>query len=486
MGPLLDPGRNCWRVERAERASVIVDADAYFRAAREAMLRAERQILLVGWDFDARVRLVDRGNDEGPETLGAFVLWLVRRRPSLEIFLLRWDLGAINVLFRGSTVFTLLRWMAHRRIHTKLDGAHPVGAAHHQKIVVVDDAIAFCGGIDMTAERWDTRDHADVEPRRRIAGGKPYGPWHDATTAVQGPIAEALGTLCRARWKVATGQDVPVPPHPDTQPDLWPQDLAVHLRDVDVGVSRSLPAADEQGPVREIEALYLDLIASARRFVYAESQYFASRRIAEAIAKRLREPDGPEFVLVNPVESEGWLEPLAMDTARARLVEALRRQDPHGRFRLYHPRTAGNAPIYVHAKVLVVDDRLLRVGSSNFNNRSMRVDSECDLTIDADAAPDRAEAARAIAAVRDDLLAEHLGVEAGRVAAALENHGSLIAAVESLRRPEGRTLVPYVTPDLDAVESWLADHEALDPEEPEDFFESFTKRSLFQRLRKPS
>jgi phosphatidylserine/phosphatidylglycerophosphate/cardiolipin synthase-like enzyme len=466
--------------------AVVVDADDYFRAAREAMLRAERQILLVGWDFDARVRLVAPGTDEGPETLGDFVPWLVRRRPGLHIHLLRWGMGAVNVLLRGTTVFTLMRWMAHRRIHTKLDGAHPIGAAHHQKIVVVDDAIAFCGGIDMTGERWDTREHADADPRRKGPGGRLYGPWHDATTAVQGPVAAALGTLCRARWKVATGDDLPVPPHPDTQPDLWPAFLPVHLRDVDVGISRSLPEADEQGPVREIEALYLDLIASARRVVYAESQYFASRRIAEAIGRRLREPDGPEFVLVNPVASEGWLEPLAMDTARARLHEALRRVDAHGRFRIYHPRTAGGEPIYVHAKVLVVDDRALRVGSSNVNNRSLRMDSECDLTVDARAAADGAAVAAAVEAVRDGLLGEHLGVGPAAVADAIRAHGSLVGAIESLRARGGRTLVPYETPDLNAVEAWLADHEALDPEEPEELFETFTKRSLFQRLRAPS
>src|SRR5690606_25395620 len=104
-------------------------------------------------------------------------------------------------------------------------------------------------------------------------------------------------------------------------------------------------------------------------------QYFASRKIARAIAQRLREADGPEIVVVNPDTAEGWLEPIAMDSARARLVEALQRLDEHGRFRLYHPQTQGGQAIYVHAKILVVDDRLFRVGSSNFNNRSMRLDS---------------------------------------------------------------------------------------------------------------
>ena len=87
----------------------------------------------------------------------------------------------------------------------KLDGAHPPGASHHQKIVVIDDSLAFCGGIDMTGDRWDTREHRDDEPRRITPGGAPYAPWHDATTAIEGPAAAALGELARDRWRRAGG-----------------------------------------------------------------------------------------------------------------------------------------------------------------------------------------------------------------------------------------------------------------------------------------
>ncbi|MGJ3625897.1 phospholipase D-like domain-containing protein [Sphingomonas sp. MMS24-JH45] len=123
--------------------------------------------------------------------------------------------------------------------------------------------------------------------------------------------------------------------------------------------------------MREIEELYLHLIRTARRRIYAESQYFASRRIAEAIAARLAEDDPAEIVVVNPTTAQGWLEPLAMDTARARLVAELRRRDRHGRFRLYHPLTAKGVGIYCHAKVFVMDDRVIRIGSSDFDDRSL-------------------------------------------------------------------------------------------------------------------
>lgn len=433
---LLRPGENCWRVEQAGRFALIVDAADYFVAARKAMLAAKRSIFLIGWDFDARIRIGER-DDPGPEKLGDFVMWLARRSPGLEIRLLRWDTGAFKAMFRGNTLLTVLRWKMHPRITLKLDGAHPLAGSHHQKIVVIDDCLAFCGGIDMTVERWDRRDHADNDPDRVLPDGKPYGPWHDATSAFDGDAARALGDLARERWHAATGETLPVIDHGE---DCWPEGLEPDFRDVRLGIARTRPESDEADEVHEIEQAYLDLIASAERTIYAESQYFASRKIARAMAQRLAEENGPEIVIVNPHSAEGWLEPLAMDTARARLVEALRRSDRHGRFRIYHPVTEGGEEIYVHAKLMVVDDGLLRVGSSNFNNRSLRLDSECDVVLEA-AGEDAGEERRRIIEIRNGLIAEHLGVEPAEIAERLGQGGSLIAAIEDLRG-SGRTLEP--------------------------------------------
>jgi phosphatidylserine/phosphatidylglycerophosphate/cardiolipin synthase-like enzyme len=238
----------------------------------------------------------------------------------------------------------------------------------------------------------------------------------------------------------------------------------------------------ERQPILEIEGVFLALIARARRFIYAESQYFASRRLAEAIARRLEESDGPEVVLVNPVSSHGWLEPIAMDTARARLFEALRRLDRHQRLRLYHPVTAGGEAIYVHAKLMIVDDEVLHVGSSNMNNRSMRLDTECDVTIDA-ALEGNKQATAGIARIRASLLAEHLGVAPERIADVFSKSGSLIETVESLRS-DGRSLQPYQVPNLHDVEKWLADNEVLDPDGPAEMFESLTQGKLLGGLRR--
>ena len=275
--PPLVPGINCWRIERATRAAIIIDADAYFRIARAAMIKAQHRIMLVGWDFDARITLGDSSNDDGPETVGEFIYWLVERTPGLEVFLLRWDVGALKSLTRGSTFFTILNWMRHPRIHTKLDSSHPTGASHHQKVVSIDDCFAFCGGIDMTGDRWDTRQHLDDDPGRISPRGKASDPWHDATSALQGPVAAALGDLCRDRWERAGC--APLTPVAGVT-DCWPDGLAIDFEDVDVAIARAEPALGDYPASLEVEQLYLDQIARAKRFIYAESQYFASRRIA--------------------------------------------------------------------------------------------------------------------------------------------------------------------------------------------------------------
>jgi phosphatidylserine/phosphatidylglycerophosphate/cardiolipin synthase-like enzyme len=468
----------CWRREKATRAGLIVDANAYFVAGRAAMLKARRRIMLIGWDFDARIELSDKRLPGEPRTLGEFVLWLVARNPELEVFLLRWNFGALRTLFRGTTIITLARWMAHKRIHTRLDSASPVGASHHHKIVVIDDSLAFCGGIDMTSNRWDTPAHRDNDPRRVAPDGSPYAPWHDITSIVEGPVAAALGELGRQRWQAAGG--TALAPVTDGG-DCWPESIDAQFRNISVAICRSRPAVGGEAPIREIEATYLSLIAGAQRYIYAESQYFASRRIAEAVALRLEEPEGPEIVVVNPYKSHGWLEPIAMDTARARLYVALQRLDRYGRLRIFHPYTRQGEPIYVHAKITIVDDQVLHVGSSNLNNRSLRLDTECDVTIDS-RRPGNEGASPQIRALRDSLLAEHLGVACGAVAAAIEGNGSLIGAIEGLRNA-GRSLRPYQVPDLLDVEKWVADHEVLDPEGPEELFEAMTRGGLLLRLR---
>lgn len=480
---LLETGGNCWRIERADRFALIVDAADYFKAVKAAILNARHSVMLIGWDFDTRIRLEpDVEEQTGPERLGRFLNWVAKRRPELQIRILKWRLGTLQTLGRGDTPLFILNWITLRRIRIKLDGVHPPGAAHHQKLAVIDDALAFCGGIDMTTDRWDTRAHLDDEPCRTNPSGKQHAPWHDATTAVDGPLAKALGDMARLRWEWATGERLEPPP---PAPDPWPDGLRPTLTDVDVGVARTLPEVDGREQVAEIERLYLDAIASARRTLYIESQYFASRMLAEALIARLEEPDGPEILIVNPESADGWLEQTAMDSARSRLLHLVARQDPHGRFAIYHPVTEGGRPIYVHAKVMVVDDRLLKVGSSNLNNRSLGFDTECDLVVDAPSdGPADAERRDRIVGVRNDLLAEHLGTTPEAVAAAIDAHGgSLLAAVAALNPDDGRRLVPLRPRPLSALEETIAETDLVDPEPPQGPWRHF-RRKLHRRRRR--
>lgn len=499
-------GRNCWRIEHADRAAFIVDADAYFKALVAAARKAQRSILIVGWDFHSRTRLLGAEEAGGaPLELGAFLNALVERRPLLEVHILIWDYPMIFGMDREWAPIVGLGWKPHRRVHFRYDNTHPVGGSHHQKIVVIDDALAFCGGIDLTCRRWDTCEHA-AQDARRVVQGEPYPPFHDLMMAVDGDAARALGELVRERWRRATG-DVIVPPEErrrlraraarevaeatrpgtpgqaswqrwrlgrrqgidprwleDRPPEYWPPELPVDVQDVAVGISRTQPATNGKRGVREIEALYLDMIGAARRLIYIENQYFTSDAIGRALAERLAEDDGPEVVLILRRLSHGWLEELTMQNLRTHLIERLLAADRHDRFRPYYPHIAGlddDTCIDVHAKLMIVDDEIVRIGSANLANRSMGLDTECDLSI---AAQGREDVRQSIRALRLRLLAEHLGCSPQDVATAEEAHGSLHAAIEHLERDD-RTL-RRLEPELNLPEPVLDMIGVADPEAP--------------------
>lgn len=480
-----------WRYAMATKASLVIDAAAYFELMREAMLKARQSIFMIGWDFDTRIHLSARrrkfrlsNRTEYPSRLGSFIVWLARRNRALHINLLKWNFALIKSLFRGPMIVDLLRWAFSERIDFKFDSAHPIGSSHHQKIVVIDDRMAVCGGIDMTSDRWDTRDHLHEDIRRKRRNGKFYAPWHDVSMIMEGDIAGTLADLGRERWEVAGGK-----PLPNCKPQVespWPDRLVAEFENVEVGIARTRAAYAGLDQVDEIEALYVEHIARARRFFYAETQYFASRKIAEAISRRLDEPDPPEFVIINPRRADGWLEQQAMDTARVRLVDALLEHDHADRFRIYVPFTSGGTPIYVHAKLAIVDDEVLRVGSANMNNRSMGLDSECDVFIDA-CRPANAGIEARIEKIRHSLIAEHCGLPVEEVAERLQRHGSMIALLDAVPS-EGKHIERLPIDDLDDLRRELADSALLDPERPNDMFEPIARRGLFRpsgRLRKP-
>jgi len=451
-------GKNCCSISRANRVAFLVDGEDYFSALTFALVHAQRFIFIAGWQLDSRLRL-DARNSDAPH-FGDFLHGLVRRNRRLRIYVLLWDFAMIYAADREIIPLYTHPWRTHRRIHFRLDNSHPVGASHHQKIVVIDDALAFAGGLDIAEYRWDTPNHLAQDPRRVDSLGRLYPPYHDVQLMVDSDVAAALGHLVRERWRRATGKRLHIN---GGQPgDLWPPGIAPDLQHVAVAISRTEPAYDVRHEVREVESLYIDSIHYARRVIYLENQYLSSSAIGDALVSRLQEQDGPEIIMVLPQETSEWLEQVSMAVLRSRLLKRLRAADNFGRLHLYFPiLTDPNVQMRVHSKVCFIDDRLLRVGSANLNNRSMGLDTECDLAVEA------VEPAteHSIAKLRNRLLAEHLGVSPERVAEEYSAERSLVRAIEKLRGGN-RTLGILdgsVSPTLDEMVPAAA---VIDPERP--------------------
>jgi len=449
----------------ARRAAFLVDGESYFAALYEALLRARERVWIVGWDVQAQTCLrpawqgtapTSRHRRGPPATLGPFLDFLARRSRRLRIHVLEWDYSLLFARERGLAPWIDLDWRTHARVRFQLDDEHPIGACLHEKIVVIDDAIAFVGGLDLTLRRWDSSEHRADDPRREDPLGRPYEPFHDVQMLVEGDVVQPLAERIRRRWNaVALDRVAPLPAR---SRDAWPASVRPDVEGATVAIARTEPAGPEPG-VHEIEALHLEAVRRARRCLYLESQYFSAEGIAQALAERLAERDGPEVVLVLPSACSGWLEERTMGARRARLLRVLEAADRFGRFRAYAPRVPGACRLNVHSKLAIVDERLARIGSANLANRSLGFDRECDLALEAEPGTPAAEA---IAALRTRLVSEHLGVAEARLTRELTRRGgSLIASIEALRGAE-RTLVPIEADP--AGTAWLA--LPVDPVEP--------------------
>jgi phospholipase D1/2 len=480
---LLQTGRNAWRLEKAERLAFLVDGEQYYGALAEALVQARHSVLIAAWEIDDRASLDPLGrNPKRPARLGDLLRSCLEARPSLRVHVLAWDFAMIYALERGLQPLFRLRFTSVPRLHLQLDAHHPVGASHHQKLVVVDDRVAFVGGLDITQRRWDRAVHRPDEPGRVDDDGEAYPPFHDVQVAVQGEAAAAVGELFRERWRVASGRDLSPPPETEDVP--WPDGLVPEAENIEVALVRTRPAHDGADEVREVERLYLDAIAAARRSIYVENQYLTSARVVHALCERLREREGPEIVLVLPRRSPGWLEQGTVGLLRRWWLQELGEADHGERLRVVYPHVPGvEDGIYVHAKVMVVDDVLARVGSANLSNRSMGFDTELDLALASDG---DARVASVVTGLRSRLLAEHLGRDPETVARAIEeSRGSLIAGLDQLasESKSERTLRRLEEPPFEAgweqalnVGQDLVDPES--PEEPERLLASFLSRDV--------
>lgn len=470
-GELLEPGRNVWRAERAARACMLVDAAAYYGTLRRCLREAQHSVIITGWDIDSRTPLVGpdgKTGDDLPVTFGAFLTELVQRRPQLQIKLLLWDYySAVYSLERELMPALALQWNTPRQIELCLDDVLPIGASHHQKIVVVDDAVAFSGGLDLTIRRWDTSEHRLDDPLRVDPAGKAYTPFHDVQMMVDGAAAAALGQLVRNRWYRVT-HELLTPAASGSDP--WPAGLEPEFRDIVVGIARTEPHYGPEPEVREVEALFHDMITAAEHHLYIENQFLTCSALADRLVRRLRERPRLEAVIVAPKTHHTWLEQQGMLAGRIRFMRLVEQAGLRDRVRFVYPclradggRADRRTEVMVHSKVMIVDDHYLRIGSANLCNRSIAVDTECDLVIVAAKPGDRA----AVAAARDRLIAEHCGATVEDVSALMQETGSLFATLDALQeRDSDHRLCPIVDEGVKGLDLTAQIEAVADPVRP--------------------
>ncbi|UEM01844.1 phospholipase D-like domain-containing protein [Skermanella rosea] len=444
-----------------DRAAVLIDAADYFERLEEALLRAQRSVLIVGWDFDGRIALRPRSGPQGRRPLSHLLRGLVEERPGLEVRILVWD---YSVFYGQSAPKPLLMgadWQHHPRIHLRLDREHPLNASHHQKLVCIDDAVAFAGGMDLTVQRWDTPRHGMDDACRIDPDGAAYDPVHDLQMIVDGAVAGALADLIRRRWEDATGETLgPV----EAPGDPWPPGLEPDFTNGSIGISRTVPPRKTAPAIREVAELTLDALGSAREAIYIEAQYLTAPAVGDCLADHLAADDGPEIVIVTSEDFHGVVERFVMGSNRDRLVRRLKSADRHHRLRAGSPvvpSAGGEQEILVHSKLLVVDDRFLRLGSSNLNNRSMGLDTECDLALEAR----DDETRRVIVRLRNRLIAEHLGTSVERLESVLAVERSLLRAVDGLNGGP-RRLRPFRCLDGTGPTTTLPGTGLFDPDAP--------------------
>ena len=298
-------------------------------------------------------------------------------------------------------------------VHVCLDGNVPMGGSHHQKIILIDDELVFTGGMDIARQRWDTREHNIVEPERTDVLGS-YAPYHDVQIMMDGPVTKDLAELVRERWTKAVNYE-PLAIRDVNRTKLestvaaWPEKFPPILKKINCAISRTIPRLDRQEKIQEIFQMYFDLINKAEEFIYIENQFLSSVEIATALNKRLLEKPKLKVLLVSSCEPQGLFERESFWAGRIDFKKIIEKDVERERVRVAYPRIndANGSHAYkrIHSKIFIVDNKFMTVASSNLNNRSMILDTECDVTF----AADTEEQAVLLNNFRSDLISEHTG-----------------------------------------------------------------------------
>jgi phosphatidylserine/phosphatidylglycerophosphate/cardiolipin synthase-like enzyme len=356
------------------RVELLVDGVEALPRIRADIESAQSHVHLAGWYFTPGLPI----GEDGP-TLAALLAGTAERVP---VRVLAWA-GAPLPLFhpdRGEVREMRDRLMHGTRVQVQLDARERPLHCHHEKLVIVDDRVAYVGGMDLTSFAGDRLDHSHHAPRGRIG-------WHDACVRLEGPIVADVAAHFRLRWQGDVSRGEPsAPAGGGVEAQL--------VRSVPERIYPGLP----QGEFTVLES-YLRALRGAERFVYLESQFLWSSEVTVVLAEKLRDPPRDDFrvVVLLPARPNN-----GADDTRGQLGVLLDADAKKGRFlacTLYQPGRGGSI-VYVHAKIGIVDDHWLTVGSANLNEHSFFNDSEVNVVVHDEAL---------VRAARLRLWSEHLG-----------------------------------------------------------------------------
>ncbi len=460
------PGHNCWKSSTADRATVLVDGKDYFKAIYYSISNSESLVVILAWDIDSRISLL-RGEDaEGkhPVQLGPFLDHQTEIKENLHVYILDWDYAKLFATGREIMPKLKFELRTSPRVHFKLDDALPKGACHHQKVVVIDERIAFCGGLDLTKGRWDTSEHLPQHSDRKDSNENPYRAYHDVSCLLEGEVAKDLAVLARERWQASCSDTIKSVEAEKNENSPWPDYIKPMFQDIRVAITRTW--TKEEVCIRESMQMTIDLLNLAEDIIYIENQYLTAEPFAKALSSLLEKDTPPEIVIIVTPHSDGWLAQHTMDVLRSKLIHGLREKDHKNKLGVYIPHVPEmhNLGINVHSKMMIIDDRYIKIGSTNLSNRSMFLDSECDVVFEASTE----EHSDRIQQFRNERLGEFYQKSAGEIASEIQKYGNIHNFINEQQSDSTRCLHSIdrvlVPPDEDE----FAPSEIYDPYEPVD------------------
>ena len=389
---------NVWCIERIAHLGFLQDADQYYQAFFEALPQARRQVVISAWELESQVNLAQISS-ELPSDLRRYFSFLARDNRNLKIKIFCWKPGLYLKFSRERLAEYKWRRVSDEGVVYRSERSPYAFGSFHEKIVLIDNACGFLGGMDVSTNRWDNSSH-EVETDFKQKGEGFYLPIHDVQFVFTGPLLKKTRQMVDER--------VPGESHRKNYPQTKIRfDLSYPFLNNTLG---SLSRTDPQIGAFEIEKLYIQAIRRAKKFIYIENQYLSCLPIAEELAKRLKEEEGPEVIIILPYNYLGGFERAIYIHSRNKIQKILKDADRFKRLGLFYPSIPNEKEqqfLKVHSKMMIVDGTFITLGSANLNYRSMRLDREMNLNIEAIRGKERAF----IKKILTSLVCEHLGIQ---------------------------------------------------------------------------